>query len=85
MPASRPAPRALPEPARVVRQLVKIGGLLGMTQTESLVLAVFGIGALADWLAEWAEVDGLTMADTLSWLDQLATAALSPEHHPSQD
>lgn len=76
--------RQLPHPRRMVRQLEKIGGLMGMTRTESAVLAAFAVGALADWVAQWAEDDGLTMADVTSWLDQVADAALSPEQHQSQ-
>lgn len=76
--------RQLPNPRRMVRQLDKIGGMLGLTRTESAVLSAFALGALSDFVAQWAEDDGLTMADVISWLDQLATAALSPDQdHPS--
>ena len=83
MSGERQAPRQLPNPRRVVRHLEKIGGLLGLTRTESEVLAAFALGALADWIGQWAENDGLTMTDVTSWLDQVANAAVTPEHHQS--
>lgn len=83
MTSERGPARALPHPRRMVRQLVKIGGLLGMTRTESAVLAAFAIGALADTAAQWVEHDGLTASDVVSWLDQLADAALIPDQDQS--
>lgn len=84
MTSERGPARALPHPARMMRQLVKIGGLLGMTDTESRVLAIMAVGAIADRVSHWAEVDGLTMSDLVSWLDQVTGAALSPDKdHPS--
>lgn len=83
MTSERGPARSLPHPRRLVRQLVKLGGLMGMTGTESRVLAAFAVGALADIVSQWAEDDGLTMADVTTWLDQVADAALSPEQHQS--
>lgn len=79
MSGERGPARALPHPRRVVRQLVKIGGLLGMTRTESTVLAAFALGALADIVAQWVEDDGLTASDVVSWLDRVADAAVNPD------
>lgn len=80
-----PVPAApLPDAAVIARRLARIGGHYGMTSTESRALVLLGIGALADTLAGWAEVHGLTITDLAGWLDQVAQSAVSldqPQRH----